>query len=134
MNKAKMIEFRLNGDERGSLVAIEGEKNLGYRIARVFYMFGMDSNTVRGNHANRETTICLIAIKGNCRIVIDDGFSRETFILDTPEEALLCYPMTWKEMDDFSPDCVLAGICDTCYNASEYINDYAAFTKEARGE
>jgi dTDP-4-dehydrorhamnose 3,5-epimerase-like enzyme len=134
MDKAKMIEFRLNGDERGSLVAIEGEKNLGYRIARIFYMFGMDNSTVRGKHANRESTICLVAIKGMCRIVIDDGFCRETFFLDSPEKALVCYPITWKEMDDFSPDCVLAGICDTLYDASEYINDYTTFIKEVHGE
>ena len=134
MNKTKMIELKVNGDARGSLVVIEGEKNLGYRIERVFYMFGMDSDSVRGKHANRESTICLIALKGKCRIVIDDGFSRETFILDSPDKALVCYPITWKEMDEFSPDCVLAGICNTCYDKAEYINNYEEFLKEVRKE
>jgi dTDP-4-dehydrorhamnose 3,5-epimerase-like enzyme len=134
MNKAKMIELKLNSDERGSLVAIEGEKNLGYKIARVFYMFGMDRDVVRGKHANRDSTICLIALKGKCRIVVDDGFCRETFILDAPEKALICYPASWKEMDEFSSDCVLAGICDTCYDGEEYITDYKEFMKEVHGE
>ena len=134
MTKAKMIAFKVNGDERGSLVAIEGEKQLGFKIARVFYMFGMDKDTVRGKHANRDSTICFIALKGSCRVTVDDGLCRETFILDAPEKELVCYPLSWKEMEGFSPDCVLAGICDTPYDAGEYIADYEAFSKEVRGE
>ena len=133
MIKTKMIESRLNSDERGSLVAIEGEKNLGYRIARVFYMFGMNGNAVRGKHANRDSTMCFIALKGKCRIIVDDGIQRDTFILDAPAKGLICYPMTWKEIDDFSSDCILMCICDTCYNAAEYINNYELFINEVRG-
>jgi hypothetical protein len=130
MDKAKIIEFKINGDTRGSLVAIEGEKNLKYKIARVFYMFGMDQNSIRGQHANRKSTICFIAVKGCCKITIDDGFQKEEFILDAPNKGLVCNPMTWKVMSDFSLDCVLAGISDANYDAGEYISDYETFIRE----
>ena len=132
MNKAKMIEFKFNGDQRGGLVAIEGEKNLDYRIARVFYMFGMDKDTIRGKHANRESTICFIPVKGSCRILVDNGMEKQSFIMDSPNKGLVCSPGTWKEMSDFSSDCVLMGICDTNYNGKEYITDYDTFIKETK--
>jgi dTDP-4-dehydrorhamnose 3,5-epimerase-like enzyme len=127
MEKVKLIEFKINGDDRGSLVAIEGEKQLPYKIARIFYMFGMDTDVVRGNHANKDSTISFIAVKGNCTIIVDNGAQRESFILNNPNTALLCPPMTWKEMYNFSPDCVLMGISDTYYDAGEYISDYDTF-------
>jgi dTDP-4-dehydrorhamnose 3,5-epimerase-like enzyme len=132
MDKAKIIEFKINGDIRGSLVAIEGEKNLEYRISRVFYMFGMEKNAVRGKHANRKSRICFIAVNGSCKICVDDGILRKSFVLDSPNRGLVCDPMTWKEMSDFSADCVLVGICDTNYDAGEYISDYETFMKEIK--
>jgi hypothetical protein len=132
MDKARLVEFKMNTDERGSLVAIEGEKNLAYRIFRIFYMFDMDQNASRGKHANRKSRICFIAIRGTCKICVDDGIQRESFILNAPNKGLICDPMTWKEMSDFSSDCVLAGICDTAYEAGEYISEYEAFIREIK--
>ena len=132
MNKARLIEFRVNGDDRGSLIAIEGEKTLGYKIARIFYMFGMDGDTVRGKHANRDSTICFIPVKGTCKIFVDNGTEKQSFVMDSPNKGLVCSPGTWKEMCDFSSDCVLMGICDTNYDAKEYIADYDTFIKEIK--
>jgi dTDP-4-dehydrorhamnose 3,5-epimerase-like enzyme len=127
MERAMLIKFKTNGDERGSLVAIEGEKQLPYKIARIFYMFGMNTGVVRGNHANKKSTISFIAVNGSCTIIIDDGNQKQSFVLDNPNAALLCLPMTWKEIHNFSPDCILMGICDTYYDAEDYIPDYNTF-------
>ncbi|MDR2020587.1 MAG: FdtA/QdtA family cupin domain-containing protein [Treponema sp.] len=127
MEKAGLIEFKINGDERGSLIAVEAEKQLPYKIARIFYMSGMNAGAVRGKHANKKSAISFIAVNGSCTIMVDDGSERESFILDKPNIALLCLPMTWKEMYDFSSDCILMGICDTYYDAGDYIPDYNAF-------
>jgi hypothetical protein len=132
MDKAELLRFKINGDDRGSLVALEGDKTIDYPIARIFYMFGMDRAAVRGSHANRKTTICFIAVKGRCTITVDDGSRRETFSLDAPNTGLVCRPMTWKEIGGFSPDCVLLGVCDTRYETGDYITDYESFLKEAK--
>jgi dTDP-4-dehydrorhamnose 3,5-epimerase-like enzyme len=129
MEKTKVIDLKINSDKRGSLVAIESEKQLPYKIVRIFYMFGMDAAIVRGNHANKRSTISFVAVHGNCTIMIDDGNQRESFVLNNPNRALLCPPMTWKEIHAFSPDCVLMGICDTPYDTEDYIPDYNTFVK-----
>ena len=132
MKKAKLIKLKTNEDDRGSLIAIEGEADLGYKIARVFYMYGMNKDTIRGKHANLHSTICFIALNGSCKVLIDDGLCRESFILDKPETALVCYPVTWKEMTDFSENCVLECICDTNFDPSDYLDDYNDFINEVR--
>jgi dTDP-4-dehydrorhamnose 3,5-epimerase-like enzyme len=127
MKKTRLIKLKINGDKRGSLIAIEGEGQLPYKIARIFYMFGMNTDIIRGNHANKKSTISFIAVNGSCTIMIDDGDQRESFVLDNPNTALLCLPMTWKEIYNFSPDCILMGICDTYYDTEDYIPDYNTF-------
>ena len=52
----KILEFEDLGDQRGNLVVIEGDgADIPFDIRRVFYIYGSDSEVVRGQHANRET-------------------------------------------------------------------------------
>jgi dTDP-4-dehydrorhamnose 3,5-epimerase-like enzyme len=131
MDNASMINFTVHSDGRGSLVAIEGRKTLDFPLSRIFYMYGLNSSAVRGFHANRETTMCFVALNGSCKISVDNGRERETFLLNDPSRGLICRPVTWKELGNFSSDCVLMAACNTKYNADEYIFDYEAFKAEA---
>jgi len=131
MKKAKIIEWKKHGDSRGGLVAIEGGSSVPFEIKRIFYMDGMERATVRAKHANRNSRIIFVPVAGTCKIAVDDGVTREVFDLTKNNAGLYCEPMTWKEMYDFSPNCVLMGISDRIYDAGEYISDYAAFKKES---
>jgi hypothetical protein len=97
-------------------------------------MFGMRQDTVRGNHANKKTNMCFLAISGKCKITVDNGIEKETFLMDNPAHGLVCEAMTWKKMFDFSPDCVLMVICDTNYDENEYIDDYNTFKKKLKND
>jgi dTDP-4-dehydrorhamnose 3,5-epimerase-like enzyme len=132
MKKAYTIDFKANTDNRGTLIAVEQGTNLHFNINRVFYMFGMESGAARGSHANRNTTMCFIAVKGSCKIQADNGEEQETFVLDNPARGLVCQAMTWKKMYDFSPGCILMVICDTNFDPEEYIDDYDDFITEAK--
>ena len=56
----KIIEFDELGDERGNLVVAEGESDLvPFLINRIFYIYGSDSQVVRGQHANKKTKFIL---------------------------------------------------------------------------
>jgi dTDP-4-dehydrorhamnose 3,5-epimerase-like enzyme len=130
INKVRLIEFKQNTDDRGSLIAIESGNSINLKIQRVFYMYGMEPGTIRGQHANKISTMCFIVIKGRCKILVDNGTENETYTLENPAKGLICEPMTWKKMYDFSPDCILMALCDTNYNSGEYITDYGEFKRE----
>jgi len=130
MNKSHLINFNINTDDRGSLIAIEGNNTLNFNIKRIFYIFDLNTQSTRGEHANKISTMCFFTLKGSCKILVDNGTEKETFILDNPIKGLLCEPMTWKKIYDFSSDCILMSLCDTNYDSNEYINDYNDFLKE----
>ena len=72
----------------------------------------------------------LIAVNGRVSVKCEYGSHTETYVLDTPEKGLLIDGLVWREMHDFSPDCVLAVLASEYYNEADYIRDYQTFLKE----
>ena len=128
--RCPILEFRDLGDERGKLVAIEGNDSIPFEIQRVFYIYGSDSTVVRGKHANRISEFVLINVAGSSKVRITDG--KEEFIveLNRPMMGVYIPNMVWKDMYDFSADSVLLVLASTHYDGKEYIRDYDEYLKE----
>jgi dTDP-4-dehydrorhamnose 3,5-epimerase-like enzyme len=127
----KQIEFPLNGDNRGTLVVAEVNKHIPFVIKRIFYTFGVESSITRGRHANRESEFVMVCVLGSCKVkVIDSTGAEAVYTLDKPESAIYVPKMTWKELYNFSSDCILLTIAGTPYIADEYICDFDEFLKE----
>ena len=124
-DKVKLLRFGDLGDERGSLIVVEGERDVPFAIQRVFYIYGSDATVMRGQHANRNTEF----------VRVDDGLGREqVYHLDQPNTGIYIPRMVWKDMYDFSPDSVLLVLCSEHYDGEEYIRDYEAFRAEMARE
>ena len=52
--------------------------------------------------------------------------------LDDPAVGLLMGSMIWREMSDFSDDCVLMVLASAVYDEADYIRDYATFKALAK--
>ena len=125
----RMLNFQDLGDERGKLVVIEGEEDTPFRIERCFYMYGTDSEKVRGNHANINSEFVLVNVAGKSKVMVTDGTQRVVVELNKPMEGLYIPKMIWKEMYDFSEDSVLLVMASTHFDESEYIRDYDEYIK-----
>lgn len=135
MNKVKMLEFPQKGDERGHLVIMEGGQDIPFDIKRAFYIYGSDSDVVRGQHANRKSEFVLINVAGKSKVKVKDGEGNEAiYCLNRPHTGIYLPTMIWKDMYDFSEDSVLLVLSSEHYDASEYIRDYDQFVKEIIGE
>ena len=128
-NGVKMLEFPQKGDERGHLVIVEGHKDIPFDIKRIFYIYGSDTDVVRGQHANRESQFVLINVSGTSKVRITDGTEECIIELNKPRMGLYIDKMVWKDMYAFSPDSVLLVLTNTHYNGQEYIRDYDNFLK-----
>ena len=127
----RIIEFADFGDERGNLVVIEGDgMDIPFDIKRVFYIYGSDSEVVRGSHANRETEFLLVNVSGPSKVRLDDGSKEIIVELNKPRMGLYISSMVWKDMYDFSSDSVLLVLASRHYDANEYIRDYDEYVKE----
>jgi dTDP-4-dehydrorhamnose 3,5-epimerase-like enzyme len=98
-----------------------------FDIKRAYYLFGTAKEVSRGFHAHRNLHQIAVCITGSCRMVIDDGVSREDFHLESPSKAIDLPPMLWHEMHDFSTDCVLLVLASDYYDEGDYVRDYSEF-------
>jgi dTDP-4-dehydrorhamnose 3,5-epimerase-like enzyme len=125
--KPTLINFKPLGDERGSLIAIEAEKSVPFLIRRVYYIFGTKPGVERGFHAHKALNQVAVAVTGSCEMVLDDGETKTTVLLDSSEKGVLIGPGMWRVMKNFSPDCVLLVLADQHYDEADYIRDYDQF-------
>jgi dTDP-4-dehydrorhamnose 3,5-epimerase-like enzyme len=129
MKLAKILTFPIIGDDRGSLIALETFQDIPFDIKRVYYIFDTLNGVSRGFHAHKQLKQVLICVKGSCQVLLDDGNSKDCIILDSPHTGLFIEDLVWREMHDFSDDCVLLVLASEYYDESDYIRDYNEFLK-----
>lgn len=132
MGSYKLVDFKTLGDERGSLIAIEQGYNAPFEIKRVYYIFDTKEGVERGFHAHINLQQIAIVVKGNCTFILDDGNKRDEVKLDNPNQGLFIEGLIWREMKDFSPDCVLVVLASERYDESDYIRDYNKFLEVSK--
>ena len=122
--KHYLFEIKTITEEHGSLNVIEENKNIPFKIKRIFYEYGANRNIIRGNHANKNSRFCFIALSGSCDVIVEDGIGKTIYHLDKPNKVLYLDNMVWKTMTNFSEDCVLLVLSDCFYDKDEYIKDF----------
>lgn len=127
MSKYKLLTFTTLGDERGSLIAIEQGYNAPFEIKRVYYIFDTKEGVERGFHAHINLKQIAVVVKGSCTFVIDNGIRREEIKLTNPNQGLFIEGLIWREMKDFSENCILIVLASEHYDESDYIRDYSEF-------
>lgn len=127
--KNSIKNFDVIGDNRGSLISIESEIDIPFAIKRVYYIFDTKKTIRRGFHAHKNLQQVLIAVSGSCKILLDNGQNKEEILLDSPKKGLLIKELLWREMFDFSADCVLLVLASEHYDENDYIRDYDQFLK-----
>jgi len=122
-----VICHKILGDFRGNLVAIEGMGDVPFEIKRVFYIYGTQKGISRGSHSHYKTKQYLMAVRGSCKVTLDNGHIKQTFELDGPNKGLFQDSLIWGVMHDFSDDCVLLVLASEHYDETDYIRNYHDF-------
>ena len=126
MNVEK-LEFEIKGDERGSLIAIEQLKDVPFEIKRAYFIYDTKNDIARGFHAHKNLEQVLICVNGRCSIKVDNVKNQKIIELDKPNQGLHISKNIWREMFNFSEDCVLLVLASEYYDKNEYIYDYDEF-------
>ena len=132
LSSCKILEFKEFGDERGFLVALEANKNVPFDIKRVYYIYGNKNGVDRGFHAHKNLKQIAVCVSGTCTFILDDGTEKKEFRLDRPNLGLFIDNFIWREMKDFSENCVIMVLASGYYDESDYIRDYDEFLKVMR--
>ena len=123
----QLVHIPQRGDARGGLSVAELGGALPFPVRRVYWIHGTAPSVSRGFHAHKKLHQLCVCVAGSVRLSLFDGKSEESVVLDSSAKGLLVGPGLWREMHDFSPDCVLVVFADAEYDEADYIRDRDQF-------
>lgn len=129
LEKCKIVDFPKVTDYRGNLSFIEENRQIPFKIKRVYYLYDVPSGATRGGHAHKALQQLVIALSGSFDVVLDDGYSKQKFFLNRPHYGLYIPPRIWRELENFSSNSVALSLVSQIYNESDYIRDYNVFKR-----
>jgi len=129
VSRVKHVTFNEIADSRGKLVSLESNVNIPFDIERVYYLFATQNGAERGFHAHIELKQMAICVSGSCTIDTESLQGSESYLLDTSNKGLLMEGIVWREIRNFSEDCVLVVIANALYSENDYIREYEIFKK-----
>ncbi len=114
-------------DSRGDLTFVEGGNHIPFEIKRVYYLYNVPVNSVRGGHAHKKLKQVVFALSGSFRISLDDGEKKVEHWLRDPTKGLYISQMTWRVLDCFSQSAVCMVLASMPYEEDDYYRDYDHF-------
>jgi len=129
-----LVELDVKGGKDGYLVPLECESvNVPFPIMRVYYIYGVGEGLRRGFHAHKALKQLIVCVSGQCTIDLDNSYQRMSVALNRPNMGLLIVEPVWREMYDFSSDCVLMVLASEHYDPDDYIQSFREFKSFVRG-
>ena len=133
LDEVVYLPFRAyHGD--GTLVVVEGQRDVSFPIARIFYIQGVTTDALRGDHAHVNCKQVLVCLRGKCDVTCDDGAQKITLTLSAPDRALYIPPTIWAGERFLTRDAILLVFADLLYEETDYIRDYSEFQRFRGGQ
>jgi dTDP-4-dehydrorhamnose 3,5-epimerase-like enzyme len=129
----QLVDIPQRGDARGQLSVAEISGALPFVVRRVYWIHGTKPGVSRGFHAHKQLHQLCVCVAGSVRLSLFDGKSEESVVLDSSAKGLLIGPSLWREMHDFSTDCILMVFADAEYDEADYIRDRDQFIRHVAG-
>lgn len=123
----KIIDVPTVTDQLGSLGVVEREIPFPFPIKRVYFIYGVPDDAVRGSHAHKNLRQLIVAVAGTLRVQLDDGTKQTEWELDSPARGLTVPPGYWRTLSHFSPGSAALVFASDEYTPSDYIRDYDEF-------
>jgi dTDP-4-dehydrorhamnose 3,5-epimerase-like enzyme len=129
-----MFDINVNSDDRGR-IGIFQESELGFSLNRIYYLFDVPSQSIRGSHAHRILEQVLIAVSGSFEVELDNGVSEPAnYHLNNPAKGLWVPRGHWRTLSNFSSGAVCLVLASEEYDSADYIRDYSEFVEWARAK
>jgi UDP-2-acetamido-3-amino-2,3-dideoxy-glucuronate N-acetyltransferase len=119
-----LVQLPQISDWRGNLTFMEFPGLLPFQPRRMFMLYNVPSQDIRGEHAHRELHQFLICVQGSCSVVVENEKDRSAVHLDKPTLGLHIPPMIWATEYRFTQDAVLVVLASDVYKPEDYIRSY----------
>ena len=132
----EIINFKKFSDGRGDLIPIELGSNFFYSqipfdVKRIYYISSPsnEDNAVRGKHAHYNLEQVIICANGSLTIDLEDlkGEKKSLVLKENNEGIYIKKGLVWRELKNFSDNCVIIVLASEHYNRTDYIDNYENF-------
>lgn len=113
----------------GNITIVEAEKNVPFKLRRIYYLYDIPGGESRGGHAHKELYQLIVAASGSFEVLLDDGMNKKIVRLNRPNYGLMVVPGIWRELFEFSSGAICMVLASETYDESDYIRDYNTFSK-----
>ena len=96
-------------------------------IERLFYLYDISLNSVRGEHAHINCKQFVIPLNGCFKIKIYDGLNEKVLNMSDSSIGLYIPSGIWVELYDFSPGSICFVLASENYDESDYIRNIDNF-------
>lgn len=127
-NDAFVCELTEHSDVRGKLCFAELGKDLPFAAQRLFWIYGVPSNTQRGGHAHKNDHQFLICFHGEISVEVIHNQEKCVIHLDSPNRGLYLPPLTWNNLINFSANSILGVLSSNRFNPDDYIDNLADYS------
>lgn len=125
-----ILVLRRNGNNQsGFLSFFESERDIPFPIKRIYYTYDVPVGMKRGMHAHKTLQQLLWCPYGEIEVALDNGKEQISYLLDSPEKALLVLKGYWHDMYWRKEGSVLCVAASDYYDEGDYIRDYDEFLK-----
>ena len=119
------INLQLNKDNRGSLYSLN---ELPFSISRIFLLNDLTNNSTRGGHAHHQLQEILICLEGYFDLLLVDKKVRTKIRVNKNlSKGYIIPPNNWRELSNFSSNCLVLSLCSHPLNETDYIRDFNEF-------
>ena len=118
--------------DEGYLCFLEGRRHIPFAIKRVYYIFNVIKNAVRGKHAHKKTKQVIFCIRGSITVILDNGKDKEAITLNKPNQGIFLDTLMWHEIVAFKEGTVLLVVASDLFREEDYIRDYRTYLKEVK--
>lgn len=127
---AYLKKFKSIKDLRGELSVARLDEDVPFSVKRVFWVYNVPNERVRGSHVHRKLEEFVVCIRGSVSVVIDDGSQRQELVLDDAGLGLYLPPRVWRTLYTYTSEAVLLVFASREYESEDYIRDYDEFILE----
>jgi len=106
---------------------LEEKRHVPFSIKRLYFIYSCLPHLDRGHHAHKKTHQAIFCLQGSFDLFLDDGQTKQTIHIDTPNIGAEIPPLVWHEMRNISSDAILLVVASAYYDEKDYLRTYEAF-------
>ncbi|MCJ2073103.1 aminotransferase class I/II-fold pyridoxal phosphate-dependent enzyme [Methylobacterium sp. J-030] len=123
----KIVDAQMIVSTQGNLGVLEASKQIGFAVKRIYFLTDLPKDAQRGGHAHKSLVQCFVCLKGEVTLEISKSSKKDSIKLKDYRKAVIVPPGCWRDLKDFTDDCVLLVLASEEYDEHDYIRNYDQF-------